>query len=158
MTEFGPSDTFKAQMGTIWDGTAPDVELVEIQYKFKYRDGELQGFDPNTDSVNYFPDEVEIQFMEGVIDSTDDLDIEWTGDLDYRIEFSGGVAALTQGDTLIALEEDTQTTTLGTPTPTHSWKTQVYSLKCCGTKLMAAVDTLFGSNRQPQFQTIRLAS
>ena len=42
MTEFGPSDTFKAQMGTIWDGTAPDVELVEIQYKFKYRDGELQ--------------------------------------------------------------------------------------------------------------------
>ena len=40
--------------------------------------------------------------MEGSIDSTDDLDIEWTGDLDYRIEFSGGVAALTQNDTLIS--------------------------------------------------------
>ena len=94
MAEFGPSDTLKAQMGTIWDGTAPDVELVDLEFRFEYRDGELLGFDPNTDSVKYFPDKVEIQFMEGSIDSTDDLDIEWTGDLDYRIEFSGGVAAL----------------------------------------------------------------
>ena len=53
MTEFGPSDTFKAQMGTIWDGTAPDVELVDLEFRFEYRDGELQGFDPNTDSVKF---------------------------------------------------------------------------------------------------------
>jgi hypothetical protein len=146
MTEFGPSVALKAQMGDIWDGTAPDVELVEIEKKFKYEDGKLKDFNPANDSVNYFPDEVEVQFMEGTIDSTSDLDIEWTGDQDFSIEYSGGVATLKQDNTVIAMELDTQTTTLGTPTPTefvsHS---DLFPDTATGQKVMAAVDTLFGS-------------
>ena len=54
--------------------------------------------------------------MEGTIDSTADLDIEWTHDQDFSIEFSGGVAALMEGDNQIGLELDTQT---GMATPSH---------------------------------------
>ena len=114
MSLYGPSDTLKAQMGDIWDGVAPDVELVELESKYRYRDYELDGFDPENDSVKYSADEVRARFMEGSIDSTGDLDIEWTWELDYALEFSGGVVALMQGDNELALELDQQS--MG-PTP-----------------------------------------
>ncbi len=93
MSLYGPSDTLKAQNGDIWDGVAPDVELVELEGKYRYRDYELDGFDPENDSVKYSADEVRARFMEGSIDSTGDLDIEWTWEQTTQLNF-GSVVAL----------------------------------------------------------------
>ena len=112
MTTYGPSDTFIPQMGdgadNIWDETsAPNVEVIELSHRYRYRDDELKDFDHTSESpsgIHYTADRIEARFMEGTVQSNDELDIEWSWETDYSIEFSGGVAALMQGDNQIALE------------------------------------------------------
>ena len=142
MTTYGPSDTFIAQMGNIWDDTsAPNVEVIELTSKYRYRDNELENFDPTSPSgIHYTADRIEARFMEATIQSNDELDIEWSWETDYNIEFSGGVAALRQGNNQIALELDTQTGA-STPMPLTS-HSDFFGDVTAGDKLLAAINSL----------------
>ena len=158
MTTYGPSVAFKTAMGDVWDGVAPDIEVIELQQKYRYRDNELKNFDPlmASSSIHHYADETRARFMEGTVQSNDELDIEWTWEQDYYIEFSGGVAALTKGDgTVIAMELATQ----GNTPMAFSNNYDLFVDQSSGQMLLDAISTLYGTELEaaiPGFSTADL--
>ena len=81
--------------------------------------------------------------MEGFIETNGELDIEWDWERDYSLEFSGGVVALMQGDTEIALELDQQTMMGETP-QLFAGHLDLFETSDVGQKYLDYVNAQFG--------------
>ena len=93
---YGPTDSL-----VIPEEVWANVQMIELQTRYRAEDGELVGYGPEEMPPHLMPSEVSARFVQGEIDNTGDLNLDWTWDLDYRIELMGGAEALFQGDTLI---------------------------------------------------------
>ena len=91
LDRYGPTDSL-----VIPEDVWANVQMIELQTRYRAEDGELAGYGEDGTPPHLMPSEVSARFVQGEIDNTGDLDLDWTWDLDYRIELMGGAEALFQ--------------------------------------------------------------